>query len=315
MNQTPLFLAPMAGYTDLPFRLLARACGADITVSEMVSAKGLVYGDKKTARLMRTVPEERPFGVQLFGSDPEILHKAAALCLERREEKDAHFDFIDFNAGCPAPKIVKNGDGSALLKDIGRLKACVAALVNDEVPVSVKTRIGFNAGDNVIEAAARAVREAGAALLTVHGRTRSQFYSGKSDWNAVKTAAQIMPVVLSGDITSARAAQAARATGAVGLMIGRAAVANPYIFREVRAALDGAPVCPADGREKIAAALELLALTQTYSPDPHSVVALRKQLAAMTKGIAGASALRRALFQADSFDGARALLKQAAEAL
>jgi tRNA-dihydrouridine synthase B len=241
-----LALAPMAGVTDLAFRTVCRAFAPIVTVTEMVSSKGLVYRDKKTGILTKLGPDEHPAGVQIFGHQPDCMAQAAVIALEL-----SGADFVDINMGCPTPKIVKNGDGCALMRDpelAGRVVGAVAAAVN--VPVTVKFRRGWDKGSlNAVEFA-KICEQAGAAAVCVHGRTRAQLYSGVADWDdigAVKKAAGI-PVIANGDIDSPEtAARALRRTGADLLMVGRAAFGDPFLFGRIQAFLTGqAPPEPPD---------------------------------------------------------------------
>lgn len=298
-NDLNLFLAPMAGYTDLPFRLLARENGADHTVSEMISAKGLYYGDKKTKDLLKTIPGENPYGVQLFGSEPEILSQAVKILEDYKDELGLTYQFIDLNIGCPAPKIVKNGDGSALLKDLGLLRDNLAALTQtSQVPVSVKTRIGFN--ENQIDRILPVLNESDVDFITIHGRTRDQFYSGHSDWEAVRFAVENSdkPIVLSGDITSPEKAKEALELGVDGIMIGRAAVENPLIFQQIKEFLSKGYYNELSLDEKKRVPVRHIELFQEYNPESNNIIPLRKQLAAYTKGLPGASKLRTEIFKA-----------------
>ena len=280
----------MAGYTDLPFRLFSKKFGADVVTTEMVSAKGLYYGDQKTAKLLATDAEEAPAGAQIFGNDPDIISRV----IEEKLNGTA-FDFIDFNAGCPAPKIVKNHDGSALLKDLGRLSDIVKAMTDASIkPVTVKLRLGWDAEHIVVDEAVKRIEDAGAAAVFIHGRTREMFYSGKADWDAIaRVKAEVsIPVILNGDITcGADALRAFEQTGCDGIMIGRAAVGNPFIFREVKAALSGKPYQPASDAEKLTAAIDHLESVRMTSDHPAAIRAMRKQLVAYTKGIPGSAAL------------------------
>lgn len=311
----PVFLAPMAGYTNLPFRLIGKKYGADAVTTEMVSAKGLYYGDKKTRELMRTDPAEAPAGIQIFGSEPEIIAKVTREILN-----DLPFAFIDFNAGCPAPKIVKNGDGSALLKDLGRLSEVVAALVEaSNKPVFVKTRLGWDSEHIVIDEAAEKIAEAGASAIAIHGRTREAYYSGKADWSAAARIAESLdiPVILNGDISTAEdALRAFNETKCGGIMVGRAAVGNPFIFREIKQALAAGSaegIAEPTPREKIEAAIEHIRSVDTMVHHPGAMREMRKQLVAYTKGMKGAVAMRRKIFSLDDADELIALFEEFAE--
>ena len=305
----PVFLAPMAGYTDLPFRLFSKKFGADAVTTEMVSAKGLYYGDQKTAKLLATDAEEAPAGAQIFGNDPDIISRV----IEEKLNGTA-FDFIDFNAGCPAPKIVKNHDGSALLKDLGRLSDIVKAMTDASIkPVTVKLRLGWDAEHIVVDEAVKRIEDAGAAAVFIHGRTREMFYSGKADWDAIaRVKAEVsIPVILNGDITcGADALRAFEQTGCDGIMIGRAAVGNPFIFREVKAALSGKTYQPASNAEKLTAAIDHLESVRMTSDHPAAIRAMRKQLVAYTKGIPGSAALRTAIFKEEDGQKLVDLLKK-----
>ena len=291
--QFPVFLAPMAGVTDLPFRLLCRVQGCDMTYTEMISAKGLLYAGERTRALLSTAQAERPCGVQLFGSDPEILADMAKKVISEQGEEIA---LIDINMGCPAPKITGNGEGSALMKNIplaGRIIEAVAKAAFP-VPVTVKFRKGWD--ETCINAVpfAKMAEAAGAAAVAVHGRTREQGYSGRADWDIIAEvkAAVSIPVLGNGDVfTGADAVNIKAHTGCDGILIGRGAQGNPWIFREVKAALNGQPYTPPTWGERITMAIAHGRMQQQYKGD-HGVIEMRKHLSWYLKGVQGAAGLR-----------------------
>ncbi|MCR5690708.1 MAG: tRNA dihydrouridine synthase DusB [Eubacterium sp.] len=227
-----VILAPMAGVTDLPFRLLCKEQGADLICTEMVSAKGIYYNNKNTEDLLKIQEEERPVSLQLFGSDPEICSQMA----KRIEERN--FDILDFNMGCPVPKVVNNGEGSALLKNIPLAAKIVEKTVQAiSKPVTVKIRKGFLRGETQAVEMARALEEAGASAIAIHGRTREEYYSGQADWDIIGRVKEevSIPVIGNGDIRSPLDAERMmRETGCDAVMIGRAARGNPWIFHQMK---------------------------------------------------------------------------------
>ncbi len=285
-----LFLAPLAGVTDHPFRRLCVRCGAEYVTTEMISAKAIRYGDLKTWRLGRIYDDERPAAVQLFGSEPEIMAYAASEC-ERRLSPAS----VDINMGCPMPKIYNNGDGSALMKSpalCGELVAAVKSAVS--VPVTVKIRAGIDAGHiNAVDVALECEKN-GADCVYVHGRTREQLYSGSSDPTviaAVKAALKI-PVVANGDVTDAASATALlEKTGADGVMVARGAMGNPWIFSEIAAALEHRPYTPPTADERLSLIKEHIAV-HIAEKGERALPELRKHLSWYIHGLPGSAAAR-----------------------
>ncbi len=252
----PLILAPMAGVTDLPFRLLCREMGAALVCMEMVSAKAIYYKNKNTEALMEIDPKERPVSLQLFGSDPDIIGEMAKKIEERP------FDILDFNMGCPVPKVVNNHEGSALMKEPALVRQILTAMTKAvKKPVTVKIRKGFDDDHvNAVEIA-KIAEDCGVAAIAVHGRTREQYYSGKADWDIIRQVKEAVsiPVIGNGDVTDAKSALALiDETGCDGIMIGRGAKGNPFIFRRILAAAlneelskDGADIFPGEKKVSI----------------------------------------------------------------
>lgn len=301
-----IILAPMAGVADLPFRIVCHRFGAGLSYTEMVSAKALCFDNKKTYELMDT--ENLPTAVQLFGSEPEAV--AAAVPLAEKQGL-----FIDINMGCPAPKITGNGEGSALMKDLGRAEAVIEAAVSSATkPVTVKMRAGWN--DESINAPklARIAENCGAAAVTVHGRTREQFYSGKSDRNVIRRVREEIdiPLIANGDVfCGSDAAELLAETGADGIMIGRGSRGNPWIFRDAVLALAGeAPLNPPDGQERIDTALEHIALIVKYKGEKRGILEARKHAAWYISGIKGAAALRNEINSAVTLEEMTVVLKK-----
>lgn len=283
LNQ-PLFLAPMAGVTDWAFRTVCARLGADVTVTEMVSSRALVYQDKKSAKLLRK-NEGSLCGAQIFGNDPEIMARAAVLALEI-----SGCDFLDINMGCPMPKIANSGDGCGLMRTPELAGEIVKAVVKAvDVPVTVKCRLGWDKGSVNVLDFTRRMEDCGAAMVAVHGRTRSMLYSGTADWDMIhKVKEQLsIPVIANGDITDGdAAARCLKRTGADGLMIGRSVFGDPWIFEEVRAALNaeeypGRP-CLAD---RIAVAVEQFRLSEQDHGEHIACLEARKHFAWYLRGV------------------------------
>lgn len=293
-------LGPMAGVTDLPFRLLCKEQGAGLLCMEMVSAKGIFYNNKNTESLLQIHPEEVPVSLQFFGSDPKIVSKMA----KRVEERP--FSILDINMGCPVPKVVRNGEGSALMKNPKLVYELVSATVKAiKKPVTVKIRKGFD--DEHINAVeiAKIIEEAGAAAVAVHGRTREQYYSGKADWEIIRQVKEAVsiPVIGNGDVTSGEKAIAMREqTGCDGVMIARGAQGNPWIFSELleyerTGRLPDRP----DVEEIKQTMLRHARLQIEYKGDFTGIREMRKHVAWYTKGLHGAARLRDRINQVESY--------------
>lgn len=296
----PIFLAPMAGVTDTPYRILAKEMGCALAFSEMVSVLGIRFRNEKTLAMLKTVPEERPLALQLFGAQPEAAAEAAAYV-----ERLGCADIIDFNMGCPAPKIVKNGAGSALLRDPERAERILAAMVKaTRMPVTVKMRIGWDAQSIVAVEMAKRAEAAGVAAIAVHGRTREEYYKGHADWSAiaeVKRAVKV-PVIANGDIrTTEDLARVFRETGCDGVMIGRAAQGNPWIFRSFRSFLTTGEATPPPTKvERGALLLRHLDMLIEFKGEYLGAREMRKHATWYTKGVTGGGALRDAFNHAET---------------
>ena len=294
-------LAPMAGITDTPFRLLARECGASLVFSELVSADGLVRNSEKTFRLMDFLPGERPIGIQLFGSDPFILGEAARLAESRQP------DWIDLNFGCPAKKVVRRGAGAALLTDLDRLKE-IAKRVTAAVrlPVSAKIRSGWEEGKPVAVEAARILESEGIAAITVHARTRQAGFKGRADWDVIREVREAVsvPVIGNGDAASPEDAERmVRETGCDLVMIGRGALGRPWIFSMMNAAPGRAAASAEPGfGERIDFCLRHYRLALQYRPESKAVKEMRKHIAWYIKGMPGAAEFRREAFTLTDHD-------------
>ena len=287
----PLALAPMAGITDLPYRLICRSLGCGLTVSEMVSAKGLLYKNVKTQDMLQIAPGERPTAIQLFGSVPSELSAAAKTVAETGA------DVIDFNMGCPVPKIVNNGEGSALMKNPQLAYEILAAMVDAvQIPVTVKFRAGWDDDHrNAVEIALAAER-AGVAAVAVHGRTRTQFYEGKADWQIIRQVKEAVhiPVFGNGDIfTVEDGLRMLKETGCDGLMVGRGADGNPWLFQQLRAVLLGETVPEAPSLEtRLELAARHLQMLIDYKGEYISVKEMRRHISAYLKGLPHAAEFR-----------------------
>ncbi len=298
-----LMLAPMAGYTDRAMRRVCRELGAEYLVSEMVSAKALLYQDRKSAPLARLLPDELPAAVQLFGAEPEILAEAARI-VSHGMLGGAPPSAIDLNFGCPVRKITGNGEGSALMKTPRRIEEITAAVARaTSLPVTVKIRAGWDGESRNAAECARAAEAGGATLICVHGRTRSEFYAGEADLGIIGEVVRAVsvPVVGNGDVRDAASARRMLdETGCAALMIGRGAVGNPFVFREIAASMAGEEYTPPTLGERIEVGLRQLSYAILDKGEETAVLESRKALAAYIVGVRGAAAVRARIHEAGS---------------
>ena len=305
--QNNIVLAPMAGVTDLPFRILCKEQGCGLLYTEMVSAKALMYGSKNTEPLLETTPEENPIAVQIFGSEPEIMAEQAKRLQERS------FDIIDVNMGCPVPKIVNNHEGSALMKEpllAGKIIESIVKAVDK--PVTVKFRKGFD--DEHVNAVefAHIMQESGASAVAVHGRTREQYYSGNADWDIIRQVVEAVsiPVIGNGDVKSAEdVIRMEKETGCAAVMVGRASRGNPWIFSSIKQYRENGTIPPKPDIEEIKAMIRRHAQLQfKYKGDFIGIREMRKHVAWYTAGIPNSAALRNEVNYAESMEELYALL-------
>lgn len=296
-----LILAPMAGVSDLPFRLLCREKGAGLVCMEMVSAKAIYYNNKNTQELMEIHPNEKPVSLQLFGSDPVIISEMA------KRIEDRPFDILDLNMGCPVPKVVNNGEGSALMKDPSLVEKIITQTVKAiKKPVTIKIRKGFSEqAVNAVEIA-KIAEGCGAAAVAVHGRTREQYYAGTADWDIIRQVKETVsiPVIGNGDVTNGPSAKAMLwETGCDGVMIGRAARGNPWIFSEIDHYLKTGEKAPAKTYEEVREViLRHAKMELEYKGEYTAVREMRKHIAWYTAGYPNSAALRREINTMESFE-------------
>jgi tRNA-dihydrouridine synthase B len=308
-HDVPLFLAPMAGVSESPFRLVCRRRGADVVVSEFISSVGVARGIDRVLADGRFDPAERPYGIQLYGAEAEVMARAAALVTELFQP-----DFVDLNFGCPVKKVVRNNGGSGCLKDLGLVQAIIRAVRGaTHLPVTVKIRSGWDETQRDPVTIALRCREAGAQALTLHARTRTQMFAGKADWDEIALLVERLdiPVVGNGDVDTAADVLAMRQhTRCAGIMIARGSFGNPWIFAQGRALLDGAPQPDAPtAQERWATALEHARLAREKHGDTRTTaLEFRKHLGWYTRGIVGAAALRARLFRITSLAEAEGIL-------
>ncbi len=302
-----VILAPMAGVTDLPFRLLCKEQGAGLICMEMVSAKAIAYHNRNTEALLETASAERPVSLQLFGSDPDIISEMAAYIEERP------FDILDLNMGCPVPKVAGNGEGSALMRNPKLVEEIVTKTARAvKKPVTVKIRKGFTENEvNAVEIA-RIAEASGAASVTVHGRTREQFYAGKADWDIIRQVKEAVkiPVIGNGDVDSPqKAKELLEKTGCDGVMVGRAARGNPWIFGRIAAYLKDGTFFPPPAKEEVLAMMLRHTRMQIEKKGEYlGIREMRKHISWYTAGFPNSARLRAAVNQTETYEEMERLL-------
>ena len=295
-----LILAPMAGVTDLPFRVIVEKFNPGLVCTEMVSSKALFYEDAKTKQLLKTDGEKRPISMQIFGSDPDTMGFAAKYVSELA-------DIVDINMGCPAPKVVKNGDGSKLLLDLDKVEEIIKAVVkNSKVPVTLKYRKGWNNENIVACEVAKIAERSGVSAITIHGRTRDEFYSGKADLDIIKKVKETVniPVIGNGDVVDEESAKYMfEYTGVDGIMIGRGSMGNPWIFKQIRYFLETGDKLPRPtSQEKYQILKEHIELDVSEKGEAVALNEMRKHIAWYTKNMKDASSFRNEINHIDNKD-------------